>query len=147
MVSNRLTKLYQILISGGITRERESGIEDVNEYNPDFDQWMTRASMNQARDSHTMIPKEQFVTAVLGFKASIKMDCFYRHKLFVKLCKGKNVYVIGGQEKSRAGVEVYSIEKNQWTELQTAPRIQYMAACGLANSKIFMIGGWITDTG
>ena len=57
------------------------------------------------------------------------------------------MYVIGGQEKSRAGVEVYSIEKNQWTELQTAPRIQYMAACGLANSKIFMIGGWITDTG
>ena len=57
------------------------------------------------------------------------------------------MYVIGGQEKSRAGVEVYSIELNQWTQLQTAPRIQYMAACGLANSKIFMIGGWITDSG
>ena len=61
--------------------------------------------------------------------------------------KDKKVYVIGGQEKSRAGVEVYSIELNQWTQLQTAPRIQYMAACGLANSKIFMIGGWITDSG
>lgn len=47
----------QILLSGGITRERENGIEDVNEYNPDFDQWMTRTSMHQARDSHTMIPK------------------------------------------------------------------------------------------
>ena len=60
MVNNIFNKNYQILISGGITRERESGIEDVNEYNPDFDQWMTRASMNQARDSHTMIPKAPF---------------------------------------------------------------------------------------
>ena len=60
MVNNIFNKNYQILISGGITRERESGIEDVNEYNPDFDQWMTRSSMNQARDSHTMIPKAPF---------------------------------------------------------------------------------------
>ena len=52
-----------------------------------------------------------------------------------------------GQEKERAGVEVYSIDLDQWTQLQTAPRIQYMAACGLANKKIFMIGGWHTDTG
>jgi len=111
-----VTSRGKILLSGGITRERENGIEDVNEYNPDFDQWMTRTPMHKARDSHTMIPK------------------------------GKKVYVIGGQEKSRAGVEVYSIELNQWTQLQTAPRIQYMAACGLANSKIFMIGGWITDS-
>ena len=51
------------------------------------------------------------------------------------------------KEKERAGVEVYSIDLDQWTQLQTAPRIQYMAACGLANKKIFMIGGWHTDTG
>ena len=42
---------------------------------------------------------------------------------------------------------MYSIHLEQSTQLQTAPRIQYMAACGLANKKIFMIGGWHTDTG
>ena len=56
--------VFQILLSGGITRERENGIEDVNEYNPDFDQWMTRTSMHQARDSHTMIPKAGIFTHI-----------------------------------------------------------------------------------
>ena len=76
-------------------------------------------------------------------KGKIIIYCFYSY-YFIHITK---VYVIGGQEKERAGVEVYSIDLNQWTQLQTAPRIQYMAACGLANSKIFMIGGWFTDTG
>ena len=43
--------------------------------------------------------------------------------------------------------KVYNIDFNIWTELQTAPRIQYMAACGLAEGRIFMIGGWEADTG
>ena len=43
--------------------------------------------------------------------------------------------------------QVYNIDFNIWTELQTAPRIQYMAACGLAEGRIFMIGGWEADTG
>merc|ERR1719361_1073659 len=111
-----VTTRGKILLSGGITRQREKGVEDVSEYNPDYDSWIDRAQMHQARDSHAMISK------------------------------GRKVFVIGGQEKERAGVEVYSIDLNQWTQLQTAPRIQYMAACGLANSKIFMIGGWFTDT-
>lgn len=29
----------------------------------------------------------------------------------------------------------------------TAPRIQYMSACGMADKKIFMVGGWENDTG
>ena len=87
--------------------------------------------MHQPRDSHAMISK--------GRKVKLLSITF--------IYTITKVYVIGGQEKERAGVEVYSIDLNQWTQLQTAPRIQYMAACGLANSKIFMIGGWFTDTG
>ena len=64
------------MVSGGITSTREDGIEDVCEYNPDFDRWIDRAPMHQQRDSHTMISH------------------------------GRNVFVIGGQEMERAGVEV-----------------------------------------
>jgi hypothetical protein len=66
------------MVSGGITSTREDGIEDVCEYNPDFDRWIARAPMHQQRDSHTMI------------------------------AHGKLVFVVGGQEKERAGVEVNS---------------------------------------
>ncbi len=119
-------------MSGGITSTRETGIEDVSEYNPDFDQWMERAPMNNPRDSHAMI------------------------------AHGSKVFVVGGQEQTRAGVEVfiskhefsndlyskvYNTKFNTWLELMTAPRIQYMSACGMAANKIFMVGGWENDTG
>ena len=42
---------------------------------------------------------------------------------------------------------MYNIDFNIWSQLQTAPRVQYMSACGLADNKIFMIGGWEADTG
>lgn len=111
-----VTNKGKIMVSGGITSTREDGIEDVCEYNPDFDRWIARAPMHQQRDSHTMI------------------------------AHGKLVFVVGGQEKERAGVEMYNIDFNIWSQLQTAPRVQYMSACGLADNKIFMIGGWEADT-
>lgn len=64
------------MVSGGITSTRENGIEDVIEYNPDFDRWIARAPMHMQRDSHTMISNN------------------------------RQVYVIGGQERERAGIEV-----------------------------------------
>jgi len=111
-----ITEQGKILVSGGITSTRETGIEDVSEYNPDFDQWMERAPMNNPRDSHAMI------------------------------AHGSKVFVVGGQEQTRAGVEVYNTKFNTWLELMTAPRIQYMSACGMAANKIFMVGGWENDT-
>ena len=78
---NIINTEIKIMVSGGITSSREEGIEDVCEYNPDFDRWIDRAPMHQQRDSHTMI------------------------------CEGKKVYVVGGQEQTRAGVEV-KIKKN-----------------------------------
>jgi len=106
----------KIYVTGGMTDNgtTEQFFKSVYMYDPELDEWTSRADMISARGFH------------------------------MSLVYGGKIYVFGGTEQGDGAGEVYDPEQDQWTAIASIPQpVQDYGGCVLDNA-IYLLGGVVS---